>query len=111
MSAQLQKPRRFTDPNLFHQVRPLEVKLAARDGNSAGPASADDLRSVERISATFRLSVDNPEVIHDRRDRLPAAPEPFQLRMVPVSLRLAAEDLLRQQAFAPDGHQAARIQE
>src|SRR5262249_8336247 len=110
MFAQLRKPRRFTDPNLFHQVRPLEGKLAARDGDSAGTASADDLRSIEQISAPYRLSLGDPEVSHDRRDRLPAAPEPFQLRMMTVSLRLAAENLLRQQAFAPDGHKASRIQ-
>src|SRR5262245_62063206 len=93
-SAKRFKPLRITEPNLSLQMGEFEIELTAGDLNVGSLSCADDLQTVERISTPFRFFVDCLEVSGDSCLRVLASSESRQLRMAPVSLCFASDDLL-----------------
>ncbi len=89
----------------------LEFELELSIGYEYSPdrRPAADFCLVEFVSSSFSLDPQKTEIIIDMADRRPLPPEPYKLRMMPVSLRAALEDLFREQSFTPHGDKSDGI--
>ena len=95
---------------LAQQVLPFERDLSVCRIEQHGGAHGTDLTPVESISAIACLLGDRAQVRVDRDARPPAASEPEQLRMMPVSDRHPSQHGARQQPLSPQGHESLRIE-
>jgi len=100
-------------PALFElplEVFPFVIQLSVCFGNFSTEPLRHDFSPVKLITAFRRLSVNRSQIACNRRYWVFLRPEPGQLRMVPVTTRLPAQNFLRQQSFAPQCHQTTHIQ-
>jgi hypothetical protein len=72
-------------------------------------ARASDPPPVEAIATLDRLGVHRLEVTADTLERSSSLAKPGELGMLGVPNRLASQDGLSEQAFAPDSGQPTRI--
>ncbi len=93
------------------KVASLEVELTVGHGETdARICRSDDLGGVEAVAAASGLLGDGLEMAADRALRVCGRPEPGELRVVRLPLRVAEKDGLREQALPPPGQQALPVE-
>src|SRR5262249_30309475 len=95
---------------LGHQVTPLVSNLAARHSNRPRAATTADLAHFEAVAAGQRLDVNRTQILDNRADMRRLRAKSDQLRMMAISVSLAAQHLLREERVTPQCHKAARVE-
>jgi hypothetical protein len=91
---------------MFPFVQNLSIGLMNFHRDIALP----DLRTVELITSSFRFREHRHQVSCHGHHRISMRLEPEELRMMAIALRLAAQDFLREQRFAPQRDQSFGIE-
>ena len=93
---QLRKPRRRSRPELVPEVLPLIVELPPGNDQGLDGAIGVNLLRVEAITTADSFGVNQPEVSRDVFSRCWRLEKARQLRVMPVTARLALQHRLRQ---------------
>lgn len=101
---------RATLLQLTQQMLPFEVQLAVRTGKPGGCANWTDFAAVKCITSRLGFGQNPGQITIDGRARRGLLQEALQLRVVPVSLRLAAQHGSREKTFPPQRNQTLRVQ-
>ena len=92
------------------QMRNLEAQLPVRGGELRVLPADRDEGLVEAVSTGRSFVMNGSKVGRDRRQRIRAGPETFELGMMTVSAGPAFEDALREKGFAPYSDESLRIE-
>lgn len=112
-------PGFVTDPGVTRRVpcfqftaQPVELvpDLTPRHGDLRGNFRRRDLFPVEMITPPVRFIPNAFKVAGDGVQGIAGIPETIKLRVVPVAFCFAAQDFLREQSFAPEGHDPFGVQ-
>src|SRR5262249_35281881 len=95
------EPLRRAPPQLAPQVGPLVFELPRGRRDAPRGALAGDLRRLEGVAGSRGFVGHGLEVARDAGDWIVLRPKARELGMRTVAASAAAQDLLRQQAFAP----------
>src|SRR5579871_2196675 len=102
--------RRCATSQLSRQVLPLVLELTGGHGERHPPTYRADLRRIKCVATCAGLGMDAAQVLRYCRQCCPMTAEAMQLRMGSVAAGLPAQHRLRQQRFAPQGHEPACIE-
>ena len=102
-------PLRCACLELLHEVIPLKVDLPLRHVDPTGRGVLCNLGGVELVSPPHRFCVHGPKILGNEGDRRGLRPEPTELGMVPVALRLSRQHRLGEKSLAPQRDQPSGI--
>ena len=104
------QPFRVALPQLSFQVPPFVKQLAARFLDSPAGSPTPDFPSIKFVFAFHGFVVDGFQVGRQSRRWIFRFRKAEKLRMMFVTARRAAKNLLRQQRLAPERDQSARVE-
>ena len=103
-------PPRIACSQFFHQVMPLERKLAIGNSEVAGRPGATDPFGRKTVAADHCLPVNDSQIFSDKPDWKRLLLKPNKLGMVGISIRLSPENGLGKKSFPPQGNQPAGVE-
>ncbi len=102
-------PFRIACFKFFHEVLPLECKLATRNNDVAGSPGATDFLGRKTVTADHCLSVNNSQILSDKTDWRRLLLKPSKLGVVDVSNRPSPQHGLGKKSLPPQCNQPAGV--
>lgn len=103
--------RRIATQQFGGQMRLFERHLPACHRDPRRNTRAAELAAVKAVSATIGFTANRVQIRVQAGDRPAAGSKPVELWMTPIAARPPSEHGPREQAFAPDGDEAGRVEQ